>query len=263
MPPAEATDHVARIQEQFSRQAEAYKRLKIVTDPRMIAAVVSASGVRPGDRIVDLACGPGFLTMGFAERAAEAVGVDVTDTFLDGARAEAAARGLRNVSFIHGDVTRLQFPDSVFDVSVCRSAFHHFPQPAAVLAEMTRVTRGGGMIVIVDMLGCEDPAKSAYHDRVEKLCDPTHARAIPASEFEQMFAAHGLRIVSKANRETSYSLPEWIAHGGPSESVAGEIRRLMEASIATDLCGLRVRREADGELHFSHQGAGYFLTKPA
>lgn len=110
MPPAEATDHVARIQEQFSRQAEAYKRLKIVTDPRMIAAVVSASGVRPGDRVVDFACGPGFLTMGFAERAAEAVGVDVTDTFLDGARAEAAARGLRNVSFIHGDVTRLQFP---------------------------------------------------------------------------------------------------------------------------------------------------------
>ncbi len=255
-------DHLNLIQQQFGRQAEAYERMAGVNDPKMHRATVAATAVGPSDRVVDFACGPGFLTMTFAEVVREVVGVDTTDTFLAHARAEAQRRGLRNISFVRGDVEQPDLPDDAFNLASCRAAFHHFPNPARVVAQMKRVVRPGGRLVILDMLSSEDPAKADYHNRIETLCDPSHARALPASEFERMFADQGLKIVRKDTREISYSLPQWLSHGGPSPENVAQIRSMMEESLAVDRCGLRVRREG-GELHFSHTGVSYLLQKPA
>jgi ubiquinone/menaquinone biosynthesis C-methylase UbiE len=253
--------HLERVREQFSRQAVAYSQMAIVRSERMLAAIADAAGVRPEHRVLDLASGPGYLTMLLATRAREAIGVDVTERFVAHATAEAARRGIGNVSFRVGDVERLDLPDASFDVATCKFAFHHFPRPARVVAEMARVVRPGGTILIADMVAAEDPAKRDYQDRIERLCDPSHASALMASEFEAMFAAHGLEVVARHGRETSYTVSEWMAHGGPTPEAAREIVALLEGSLDVDRSGLSVRREG-GELRFSHQGATYVLRRP-
>jgi ubiquinone/menaquinone biosynthesis C-methylase UbiE len=258
----EQPDNLTLVQKQFRRQAEAYSTMKVVTDPRILDEMVDLAEVKPGARVLDVASGPGFVAMAFATKCRTVFGIDATDTLIARAQAEAARRGIANVSFMLGNVERMPFREAGFDVASCRFAFHHFAHPRAVLAEMARVLKPGARMVIVDQTTSEDPAKSDYHNRVERLCDPSHARSIPRSEWQQMIADTGLEIAFSGGRETSYDLESWMAHGGPPPERRAEIIRMMEASLAKDLSGLKVRREK-GDIWFSHTGVTYALAKPA
>ncbi|MGH7918084.1 MAG: hypothetical protein ACREQE_11490, partial [Candidatus Binataceae bacterium] len=117
-------------------------------------------------------------------------------------------------------------------------------------------------IVIVDMLASEDKEKADYHNAMERLCDPSHARALPASEFERIFAEHGLEVIFQQSRKSSYRLEDWIAHGAPSPENTAKIVAMMEASVEHDQSALDVRRQ-DGRLYFSHTGVSYVVQKRA
>jgi len=258
---AESSEHLDAIRRQFTRQADAYVRMRQTTDERALAGLVALAGTAPGDRVLDVACGPGFLTMAFAAACGEAAGVDATEEWMERARAEAARRGLDNVTFRPGDAERLDLPAHSFDVVACRAAFHHFPRPERVLAEMARVVRPGGRLLVADMLASEDPAKAAHHDRLERLCDPTHVRCLPESEFRALFAAARLEVLAAPTRPLHYDVKEWIAHGGPDAATTREIVAGFEASLDVDRSGLAVRRE-DGALRFSHTGVAFVLAAP-
>jgi ubiquinone/menaquinone biosynthesis C-methylase UbiE len=254
------SDHVDRIRQQFTRQAGAYAGMSQTRDAAGHRLLAKLAGAAPGRRALDVACGPGLLTLALAEAGAETTGVDATDALLALARAEAERRGL-SVAFGAADATALDLPSAHFDVVTCRAAFHHFPEPARVLAEMARVAKPGGTLLVADLLGSEDAARATLHDRIERLCDPTHVRALPESAFDALFRAAGLAVQAKPAGEMTYDVEEWLAHGGPSTDAAAEIRRLLEGSIDGDRAGLAVRREA-GRLRFRHRTAAFLLRKP-
>lgn len=253
-------DAVERVRAQFTRQAEAYAELDQTRDERALRGLVGLSGARATDRVLDVACGPGFLTMAFAAACASARGVDATPAFVARARRVASERGLTNVSFVEGDANALPEPSDAYDVVACRAAFHHFAEPARVLAEMVRVARPGGTLLVADLLGSEDPQKARLHDRIERLCDPSHARALPLSELDAMVAARGLAVARRATGELAYDVEEWLGHGGPDAATAAEIRALLEGSIDGDGADLAVAR-ADGRLRFRHRTAAFVLRK--
>lgn len=256
------SEHLAAVRRQFTRQGDVYARMRQTTDERSLEALVAITEVGAAARVLDVACGPGFLTMAFATRCAAAAGVDATDAWMGRARREAARRGLGNVTFRVGDAEGLDWPDGAFDVVACRAAFHHFPRPERVLAEMVRVVRPGGRLLVADMLTSEDAEQAAHHDRLERLCDPTHVRCLPDSEFRSVFARAGLALAGAFTTPLHYDVDEWIAHGGPDEATAREIVAGFEASLATDRCGLAVRRE-EGRLRFTHTGAAFVLDAPS
>jgi ubiquinone/menaquinone biosynthesis C-methylase UbiE len=257
---SDAQQHLQKIRDQFTRQADAYIRMKQTTDEEALGKLAAMTGVQPDHRVLDVACGPGFLTMAFAQRCAEAVGLDATTEFLSRATEEAVRRGLRNIQFREGDAGWLPFADRTFDVVSCRAAFHHFTRPERVLAEMRRVLKPAGRIMIADMIASGDKEKAEYHNRVERLCDPTHVRALAESEFDRMFRDAGLEVLLRPKLMLHYDLFEWMGHGGPGEAAAREIVALMEASVDTDRTGLNVRRE-DGKLRFSHTAVAFLVQK--
>jgi hypothetical protein len=128
---------------------------------------------------------------------------------------------------------------------------------------MARAVRPGGRVLVADMICDDDPAKADLHNRIERLCDPSHARAGTLGEMVGMFAAAGLTIEKRAALDnSSYTVTEWLAHGAPPAEAEAEIRRLMESSVDQDRTGLRVQRVAD-DLIFSHRGAVILATKAA
>ena len=253
-------DPMDRIREQFTRQGAAYAKLEYVSHAKGLKAILAMAEASQADRVLDVACGPGFIAMAFAEVCAEVVGVDATDSFLQMAREESKRRNLQNLRFVEGDVTQMEFEDNAFDIAVCRAAFHHFPDPASVLHEMKRVVRPGGRLLVMDMLASEDPDKAAYHQRLEVLCDPTHAKALSPSAFESLFTNCGITITAQHDGQSKYAVEEWIAHGGPTETDAETLRALLRACLDQDHAGIPVWEE-DDTLMMAHPGKSYVLRR--
>ena len=104
--------------------------------------------LKPGDRVLDFGCGPGNLSVGLARAVepGELHGVDVDETKIEVARAAAQAGGHANATFHVGDATALPFEDNYFDVAHCHTVLMHVPDTRAVLAEVMRVLKPGGII---------------------------------------------------------------------------------------------------------------------
>ncbi len=101
-------------------------------------------------------------------------------------RARALQRDLArtNVTWKLGDVLPLPFTDGAFTLVLASYAFHHFPDPAAVLAEMTRVCAPGGTVMVVDTQASSDPVKADSATlRIPALCPwPNTARCSAARD---------------------------------------------------------------------------------
>jgi ubiquinone/menaquinone biosynthesis C-methylase UbiE len=245
-------DNIENIRAQFTRQAEAYAASVQASDEAAHARVVEICSPALNDRVLDVACGPGFLTMSFALRCATVVGLDATDALLALAQAEAERRGINNVRFERGLATALPFDDASFDIAVCRAAFHHFPEPGRVLSEMSRVIRPDGKIMTADFVTSDDPSEAEAHNEIERLCDPTHVKTLTGTEFRELYRRNGLKIISDLTRKLHYDLDEWIVHGGPVPEIEAEIRLRFQQALKQDGTGLHVRHE-EGKIRFTHQ----------
>jgi SAM-dependent methyltransferase len=100
-------------------------------------------GVKRGDKVLDVGCGTGTISLALAERGAETVGVDASQAYLDGAR---RLRSHPDVTYEHGDACRLQYPSGSFDTCVSTLAIDVIPDVELVATEMRRVTRPGGVV---------------------------------------------------------------------------------------------------------------------
>jgi SAM-dependent methyltransferase len=98
------------------------------------------------DRVLDVGCGPGSITVGLAQVAGHAIGLDVDDAEFTDARAYASEHGIDNVEFHEGSIYELDFPDASFDVCTLFAMLETLDDPLAGLAEVRRVLKPGGLI---------------------------------------------------------------------------------------------------------------------
>ena len=115
-----------------------------------------------------------------------------------------------------GSALPLPYPDGSFTIVVSRFAFHHFPDPQAVLAEMVRVCASGGRILVCDVQASADPGKAAEFNRMEILRDPSHVRALPESELRGLFRAVGLPEPRAAHYELRDELENLLRRSFPN-----------------------------------------------
>ena len=243
--------HKAVVQEEFTRQAEVYAAAPSVADPARVARLIDAVAPARESRVLEVACGPGFLALAFAERCREVVGIDLTDAPLDIAERKRQGRGLANVRFQRGDAERLPFPDSDFDVAVCRLALHHMEKPGRVLREMARVCRPQGKVAIEDLVSSEHRARGDYQNQVERLRDPSHTRALAPSELIELLTAAGLEIERLYSSEVVQNLERWLANSFTPPERAAEVRALIERDARDDLSGTRPYLQ-EGQWYFHH-----------
>ncbi len=234
---------------QFGKQAEAYAKGNIFVDVVHLSEVVKRSGVRKDQRVLDIATGAGFLALEFAKKADTVIGCDLTRNMLLKACEKEKTLGLQNSGFLLSDVEALPFPDESFDIVSCRFAFHHFPDPHKALLEMKRVCRD--RLVFVDGVSSEDIDKSIFHNRIEKMRDPSHVRIYALSEIEKMFNEAGADITDITHWEIPQDFEEWMKRAGTQEEQKSIIEQLMLQSLDGDRTELQVKLE-DGRLGFTY-----------
>lgn len=125
--------------------------------------------IKSTDQILDVGCGPGTITCDFAKYAphGQVIGVDFGEKVIEQARAEASARGVKNIKFQVAGAHSLPFEDESFDVVHCHALLVHLPNAAAAVKEMWRVCKVGGFV------GCREPdwdtlAIHPYNSALEK-----------------------------------------------------------------------------------------------
>ena len=128
--------------------------------------------VQPGQSVLDVGSGPGYVALEFGRRVGangRAVGVDINQTFVSRANANAQKEGLPQVSFEQSDFPPLPFADGSFDRVLCKNVLEYVDSAEATVKEIARVVKPTGKVVLIDsdwdMLAL-DASDEALHDRV-------------------------------------------------------------------------------------------------
>jgi demethylmenaquinone methyltransferase/2-methoxy-6-polyprenyl-1,4-benzoquinol methylase len=133
----------------FDRIAPIYDLMnRVMTaglDQRWRRATVKAV-VRPGDRVLDAACGTGDLAIIAAKAGATVTGVDFSERMLEQARRKAT-----ELEWVHGDLLALPFPDATFDAATVGFGVRNVADLNGAIAELRRVLRPGGRLAILEI----------------------------------------------------------------------------------------------------------------
>jgi ubiquinone/menaquinone biosynthesis C-methylase UbiE len=241
-------EHHDRILDQFTRQAVPFSAAAEIRNQDALNRIVEMAQAGPDDSALDVACGPGLLACAFARVIRHVTGLDLTPKMLEQARQLQRAQGLTNVAWLEGNVDPLPFDDSSFSIVSSRFAFHHFLDPRAVLREMRRVCRPGGRIVVADSAPAADKADA--FNRMERLRDPSHVRALPPEALFDLFSDAGLLSVRMRRDLLPYELESFLARSFPKDGDADRIRQLFTESLGSDSLGVAAV-EKDGRIRFS------------
>jgi demethylmenaquinone methyltransferase / 2-methoxy-6-polyprenyl-1,4-benzoquinol methylase len=142
----------------FDRIARRYDTLNTVMtaglDTRWRRAAIEAARLRPGLRVLDVACGTGMLARAAAEvvgPAGHVDGIDAAPRMLELARAARRATGAAGISWREADALRLPFDDESMDAVLIGFGLRNLPDYAGALEEMTRVAAPGGRVVVLEI----------------------------------------------------------------------------------------------------------------
>jgi SAM-dependent methyltransferase len=213
--------------------------------------------VRAGDRVLELACGPGGLGFAAAERVrpgGEVVLSDVAEEMTAIAAARAAERGLGNVAFRRLDLERIDEPDASYDVVLSREGLMFALDPARAVGEIRRVLAPGGRVAVAVWAARErNPWLGLVMDAVSaQIGAPVPPPGIPgpfalgeAGELRHLLDRAGLSDVQVGELSVplrSGSFDEWW---GRTSALAGPLSAILASMPDAAVHALRERaREA-------------------
>jgi demethylmenaquinone methyltransferase/2-methoxy-6-polyprenyl-1,4-benzoquinol methylase len=162
--PAEGTLPETQVQAMFDRIARVYDRMNSVMTAgmhhRWRSRAADLARVAPGDRVIDVATGTGDLAIELRGRVGpegSVVGVDFSETMLELARRKAA-----DIDFQAGTALALEHPDDSFAAATVGFGARNFSDLQAGLAEMARVVRPGGRVVVLEITTPQKPPLSWF-----------------------------------------------------------------------------------------------------
>ena len=144
--------------------------------------------VEGDERVLDVGAGTGAFAFAIAPRVREVVALEIDEGMAAQARADAPP----NVEVVVGDGEHLPFEDFSFDLSATLRTLHHTKRPELLVAELVRVTKPGGTILVVDQLAPNDPLASFELTRFEHARDPSTIRILADVDLRGLFDSNNL-----------------------------------------------------------------------
>ena len=189
---ADLAKQPSQVAAMFDGVARNYDRtntvLSLRQDRAWRRAVVRALDLRPGERVLDLAAGTGTSTEPFADLGANAVACD----FSRGMLAVGAARR-PDIPFVAGDAVALPFADASFDAVTISFGLRNVVEPQRALAELLRVTRPGGRVVVCEFSRPTLPAFRTVYTEYLMRALPAIARRVATNPEAYVYLAESIR----------------------------------------------------------------------
>src|SRR5262249_35694250 len=136
----------------------------------------------------------------------------------------------------------LHFPRASFDLSGTLRTLHHIARPELVVAEMTRVTRPGGTLLVVDQIAPNDPLAAVELNTFERARDPSHTRTLADVDLRQLFESNNLVLLRAEFVREHRELDPYLDLAGCEGEEREEARALAPADYTAELGWYLLRR---------------------
>lgn len=253
-PPSQS--HEDKIIEQFSQQAIPFTQVPGHYDAMQV--LLELSGVSSTDIVLDVACGPGMVACEFAKHASHVTGVDITPAMIAQAAKRQHELGLNNLAWDNGNAIPLPYADNSFTLVITRYSYHHLQAPEKALAEMIRVCKPGGRVLVADV--AIESAKSEAYDCLEILRDPSHIHALTKEEFDALFQCSGLMNCSQSTYGVDIELETQLKASFPKPGDEELIRKMVTDDVGVDSIGINAQT-TNGTIVYTVQIAVYVAEK--
>ena len=206
------------------------------THKALIAAV--SSRITPDDAVLECACGTGLLTGAIAERCRTLLATDFSANMLKRAKKKYGA--LPNVTFRQADILHLDEPDGQFDAVIAANVIHLLDEPYKALAELDRVCRSGGTIIVPTYMNRSEQGKTSGFASTVGKAGADFKRQFTFDTYKQFIAAAGYDDVDYAY----VTLEDGVLDGGfgekiarPAPSPCSTSRKKQEKRLRRVFCG--------------------------
>lgn len=231
-----AENHRDIVQREFGKQVPRFgDPSHTIASPVYLEWIVKHLDLQSQFTVLDVAAGTGLLGRAVAPYVAHVVALDATPEMLLEGRHQAAQDGLENIVFAYGLAEELPYANETFDLVVSRFAIHHFVDPHIPVEEMVRVCRPHGRVAVIDLVSPEDEALAATYNRLERMRDPAHTRALSPGELRELLRHAKLDIVRAVSRDVEVRVDGWLALTQPEP----DVQRAIVDELTQDLAGSR------------------------
>lgn len=215
------------IRAEFTHQSRSFGTAPAMTSAETLGALIELIPEGAGGDWIDVACGPGVVSRATAARVGSVKGVDLTPAMIAEAERRAGEEGIANVSFALGDATGLDLADNSFDGAITRLSLHHIPAPGRVVAEMARLVRPGGWVLVSDIVADRDRNANAWREEIERLRDPSHWACHTPESLRAMGEAAGLVPDEEKLIPIETDFDDWLERGSGGADAADLVAQLL------------------------------------
>jgi ubiquinone/menaquinone biosynthesis C-methylase UbiE len=199
--------------ERFAKTAERVAALQDARAAELEEKVRRFVPLTGDERVLDSGSGPGALAFALAPHVREVVALDLVPELLEEGRRRADER-YPNVSFVEGDATSLPFELGAFDLAGSLRTLHHLARPELALAELVRVTRSGGRVLVIDQIAPVDPAAANELNIFERARDPSTSRVLAEVDLRGLFESNGLVLLRSEQEREPRDLDDYLELAG-------------------------------------------------
>ena len=208
-------------QSYFERNAARWDEIRslYVSEANVEAAILSAAGAGPFERMIDLGTGAGRMLALLGPKAKDAIGLDLSQQMLNVARLHVTEAGLQGVELRHGDIFATRLPDRSADLVVVHQVLHYLSDPASAVIEAGRLVAPGGRLLIIDFAPhALEFLREAHQHRRLGFSDDEMGRWMA----EAGLLAPDLTTLPSASSE-GLTVKIWVAKRSPTDNKSSKV----------------------------------------
>lgn len=210
----------------FGTQAANFESNKYhLSKKEYVDYAIKKSEPKKSDKLLEVAAGTCILGRAFSKYVAQVTCLDVTTAMLEIGKKESEKENINNIIFVKGFAEKLPFLDNSYDIVISRLAFHHFSNPIPIFAEMKRVLKDNGKLILIDMIPRDISLRDEI-DRIETIRDNSHVRELSLEEMTKLYNDNNLKLEIQESNEIPVDLESWMELTKTPEDSRKNIRQI-------------------------------------
>ncbi|MCA9779288.1 MAG: methyltransferase domain-containing protein [Candidatus Eremiobacteraeota bacterium] len=193
----------------FTQNADLYRTSKAHSELPDLELIEEHLPDLSGATCLDVATGTGHTAFFFARKQVHVFAVDINDEMLRVAQEESDRQTL-SVRFLKSPADNLVFDDDNFELVTCRQAAHHFPNIKSFLAEVVRVLKPGGHLLLIDNVVPEETEAAEWLNGYEKARDESHEVCLSKEDWLASLEQQGFTLVHSERFPLTLDYTPWM-----------------------------------------------------